>query len=458
MRFGTKVAAVLVGLALAGVLAAPLAAQAAPAIGVDDVVVALGLASEPADYVVLVDTSGSMNQGGRYRAVRRELRKLLSSLDADDRVSLLAFSTTATRRYRGKVGTNPDKILATLPASATGDHTDIGAAIEGGMTELESTDTHRLAALILITDGELDTLPGAKYAKVDSSAWKKLKARATKLAKDHDVAAYAVSLMATTDADLLKRVLPQASEVSATEVGTRFAQVADDLVRLRATKALKSELAAPITVAWTGDLGAAGAGGSVPVQLDISSSYPHVPVVLSDLTLVAPAGLTVAVSGLPGKVSLKPGGTATVQAQLTLTGARRSNAAITLAAKVTSPWSRVLAKDLGVEFAPAIEGAAKVPAASIAITLLPTLLPTIGSAAAPLALGLLVLALVVLVGRTLLTPRMSGVLSFTRNGRLLADVVVTGRRAKLVAPVGVTELAGLAGGMVGAKGPARGQR
>ena len=452
MRFSTKLASALLALALPSLLAAPIAAQAAPAVGVDDVVGSLGLASEPADYVVLVDTSGSMNQGGRYPAVRRELRRLLSSLDSDDRVSLLAFGSTASRRYRGKVGNNPETILAKLPASATGNHTDIGAAIEGGLTELESADTHRLAALILITDGELDTSPGAKYANVHSSAWRKLKTRATTLARDHDVAAYAVSLMATTDAALLKKVLPQASEVRATEVGTRFAQVGDDLVRLRAAKALRDELAAPITVAWAGDLGAVTAGGGpVPIQLHITSPYPHVPVVLTSMAAQAPAGLIVAVSGLPENLSLKPGGSATVMAEMTVTGSPSADATVVLTAKVTSPWSNVLEKDLGVQFIPTIVGATTLPPAPIKLP--PTLLPTVGAIAIILALG----AIALLLGRTLLTPRIGGVLSFSRNGRLIADVVVRGRRAKLVAPAGVTELAGLTGALVGARGTSRGQ-
>jgi hypothetical protein len=444
---------VLLGLAVTGLMAAPQVARAAPAVGVDDVVGALGLASEPADYVVLVDTSGSMNQGGRYRAVHSQLRKLLSSLDSDDRVSLLAFSSSVDRRYRGVVGNHPDTILAKLPASANGNHTDIGAALAGGLAELERADTHRLTALILITDGELDTLPGAKYAKVGSPAWKKLKSRATALAKDHEVAAYAVSLMATTDAGLMKKVLPQASEVSASEVGTRFGQVAGDLVQLRAAKALKDELAAPITVAWKGDLGAALANGSaVPVELSITSPYPHVPVVLSDLGLRAPEGLTISVSGLPDTLALEPGRTATATAQVTVTGTAGTNASVSLVAKVASPWGRVLEKDFGLTFAPAIEGAT--PVAPAPIKLPPSLIPIVGATAAVLV-GALLILLILLVVRMLLTPAMNGVLTFSKDGREIAEIVVRGRRVKLIPPSGATALVGLAGSASGVRGGVR---
>ena len=447
MRFSAKLAGALLGLPGAGLLAAPVVAQAAPPVDVEQVVAALGLASEPADYVLLVDTSGSMNQGGRYPKVRNQLRELLSGLDSDDRVSLLTFDSKVVERYRGDVGTSPDAVLAHLPASASGKYTDIGAAIDGGLVQLESPDTHRLAALILITDGVMDTVPTAKYADVDSASWKKLKTRAANLEKGHELAAYAVSLISTTDAGLLKKAVPLAREVSADEVGTRFARLADDLVHLQAAKALKDELATPITVAFTRDLGAALAdGATVPLQLDISSPYPHVPVVLSDLELRPTDGLQLEVTGLPDKISLDPGATSAATVLVGVRGgAAGSNATISLAAKVSSPWSKVLAKDLGLEFAPAIEGAAAVPLAPIKIP--PTLLPLVGGDVVVLVGALLALMVV----RMILTPAMNGVLTFSRDGREVADIVLRGRRSKLAVPQGAAELVGLSGSARGSR-------
>ena len=446
MRFSATLAGALLGLAGAGLLLAPMAAQATPAVGLDEVVEALGLASEPADYVLLVDTSGSMKAGGRYEQVREQLRKLLTGLDSDDRLSLLTFDSTVVKRYRGDVGANPDAVLAHLPATASGDRTDIGAAIDGGLTQLESADTHRLAALILITDGLMDTVPTAKYAKVDSASWKKLKSRAAGLEKSHDLAAYAVSLTTATDAGLLKKVVPQATEVSADEVGTRFAQVAGDLVQLQAAKALKDELAAPITVALTGDLGAALANGTtVPLRLDISSPYQHVPVVLSHLSLQGADGLQLVVTGLPDLISVEPGATATATAQVGVTGSAGSGSTVALSAKVSSPWSKVLERDLGLTFAPAVEGTAIVPPAPIGMP--PTLLPLAGGSAALVLAALLVF----LVARMVTTPPMDGVLTFTRAGRDIAEIVLRGRRAKLAVPVGAPELVGLTGSASGSR-------
>jgi len=450
VRFSAKFAGALLGLAGAGLLVAPVAAQAAPSVDVDQVVAALGLASEPADYVLLVDTSGSMKQDGRYSRMRKQLRKLLAGLDADDRISLLTFDSTVVKRYRGGVGTNPDAVLSHLPATANGDYTDIGAAIDGGLTQLESADTHRLAALILITDGVMDTLPNSKYAKVDSASWKKLKTRAESLGRDHELAAYAVSLISTTDAKLLKTAVPQASEVSADEVGTRFAEVAGDLVRLQAAAALKDELTAPIKVALTGNLGTALAdGATVPLQLDISSAYPHVPVVLGDLKLQASDGLQLVVTGLPETISLEPGATANATVQVGITGSANANSTVSLSATVSSPWGEVLEKDLGLAFAPAIEGTAAVPPAPIKLP--PALLPIVGGVAA-LLVGVVLAFLIV---RMALTPPMNGVLTFTKYGREVADIVLQGRRQKLAAPAGAPELVGLSGSASGARGAVR---
>lgn len=173
----------------------------------------------------------------------------MAGLDSDDRVFLLTFDTKVTPRFRGVVGKKPTAVLAKLPRKASGKHTDIGAAIAAGLTELEKADTHRLAALILITDGKVDA-PGSTYSNSRSAAWKALQGRAAALGTNHQVAAYAVALQASTDAGLLKQAFPQASEVGASQVGARFAQVGGDLVRLQAAQALKDELGHPIP--WSG--------------------------------------------------------------------------------------------------------------------------------------------------------------------------------------------------------------
>jgi hypothetical protein len=106
----------------------------------------------------------------------------------------------------------------------------------------------------------------------------------------------------------------------------------------------------------------------------------------------------------------------------------------------------VLEKDLGLTFTPAIEGATAVPPAPIKLP--PALLPTVGGVVA-LLLGAVLAFLLV---RMALTRPMDGVLTFTRDGREIADIVLRGRRQKLAVPAGTTELVGLSGSASGARG------
>lgn len=408
-------------------------------IGVDEVVSALGLEPEPADYVVLVDTSGSMNAGGRYAKVRSELGKLVRGLDPDDRVSLLSFDSKVSPRFRGAVGTHPDAVVSKLPKKAAGKHTDIGAAIAAGLTQLEKPDTHRQAALILITDGKIDA-PGSKYKNAGSSAWKDLQDRASALEADHQVAAYAVALQASTDAGLLKQVFPQASEVSAAQVGTRFAEVGADLVRLQAAAALTDELATPISVVWHGDLGQALAEGEpVDAELIFTSPYPHVPVTLTDVTPKVPEGLDVTISGLPEEIALQPGQSVTVPVRIAVSGSAGWGTSVGLTATVSSPWQAALTDQLGVAFAPSIEGTVAVAAAPVKLP--PALLPTVGA----VAVGVLALIAVLWLVRFLLAPPMDGLLTVRSGERELADIPVRGHRMKVSAPAAAIDLTGLTG-------------
>ncbi len=456
MKLSAPIRAGMVGsvvAAAAGCLLAAAPAVAAPRVDVEEVVAALGLSSEPADYVVLVDTSGSMNQGGRYETVRRELRTMVGSLDSDDRVSLVTFDATAVPRFRGVVGGDPEAVVSRLPARAEGQRTDIGAAIAAGLTELQRPDTHRLAALILITDGKADTAEGSDYAKAGSKAWKKLRKRADALAERHQVAGYAVSLQSSTDAGLLKKVLPGASEIGAADVGRRFADLGGDLAKLQAARALEDELAQPITVEWFGDLSAAvSTRASVPLRLVFRSPYAHVPVELSDFTVRASDGVSVVLSGLPRSLSLPPGGTQTVEVGAVVSGRLGSAGSAELGATVSTPWSQVLTDDLGVEFGPALAATVEVPPAPLEIP------PAAVASAGLLAGGLVVVAMLAWVAQALTTPRMDGVLTVRRAGRQLADIVVKGRRAKLVPPPAATELAGLTGSISGARAAVRGQK
>jgi Mg-chelatase subunit ChlD len=123
-------------------------AAAAPA---DDVYAALGVDKVPADYIVMVDISGSMQQSGRYAAVKDSLRAFLAALAPDDQVELGTFADKATIVRQGPVGRSVDEVVAALPATATGARTDIGAAIEAALAQLERPGAPAVATDVLLT-------------------------------------------------------------------------------------------------------------------------------------------------------------------------------------------------------------------------------------------------------------------------------------------------------------------
>src|SRR3954453_1642467 len=109
----------------------------------------LGVDSVPADYVVLVDTSGSMAGNGRYSNVRRVLAGFLSGLAPSDYVALYTFDTSPQRRYGGSAA-NRDAVLDALPGGPTPNgKTDIGLGIEQALNELNRSGAAGIATVVL---------------------------------------------------------------------------------------------------------------------------------------------------------------------------------------------------------------------------------------------------------------------------------------------------------------------
>src|SRR5437764_4509107 len=121
-------------LALVGCLLWALA-PAGPAAAADgqateqQVLAALNVDGISADYVILIDTSGSMEDGHLYQGVQNALRPLLSALSPKDFLSLATFDTTPNLYFDGPVRADGADALNRLPATADGPYTDIGQAI-----------------------------------------------------------------------------------------------------------------------------------------------------------------------------------------------------------------------------------------------------------------------------------------------------------------------------------------
>ncbi|MFD8088343.1 vWA domain-containing protein [Kitasatospora sp. NPDC059722] len=400
---------------------------------------ALGLEHQPADYVVLVDTSPSMTQQGRYGTVRQTLQTFLSGLTGADHVALYTFDTTVVARYIGAAG-NPTDILSRLPAapSANGD-TDIGAALNAALGELERSDALPIASVVLMTDGENAPAAGSAYPVAATSTWTAaLHARAAKLAGHTDLVGYALPLATgATGAELLRQVVADTRELvpgSIQDLGSYLQRAGED-TRLRQARAmLAPDHGQGVTVSWSGpptlDLGKGEATGT----LSFTSHAARLPLSVDGIA-VSVAGHPFEVSGLPSSLILSPRSTQDIPVRITgrLDGGlltpqhvEHTSATVKVTGTVGSPWQPALAPDLQLDIPPALQ---------------PAGLPVdvsgqVGSAATlPLLIGLplLVLLVLVLAWLRVYRPALNGVLLIEPafGEQIPEHVPLTGRRVQL---------------------------
>ncbi|MEV7028289.1 vWA domain-containing protein, partial [Kitasatospora sp. NPDC093558] len=377
---------------------------------------ALGLDHQPADYVVLVDTSPSMTQQGRYGTVRQTLQTFLSGLTSADHVALYTFDTTVVAHYIGTAG-DPAGILSHLPAvpSANGD-TDIGAALNAALGELERSDALPIASVVLMTDGENAPAAGTAYPVAATAAWTAaLHARAAKLAGHTDLVGYALPLATgATGSQLLRQVVADTRELvpgSIQDLGAYLQRAGDDIRLRQARRLLAPDVGQGVTVAWSGpdtiDLSTGEATGT----LSFASHTARLPLSVDGVGVSVPGG-RIQVSGLPSTVLLSPGSTQSFPVRvtggfdgglLTPQHVRHETAGLEVTGTVGSPWQPVLGSDVQLNTPPKVQPAVLQVALS----------GRVGSAAAlPLLVGVPVLVLLVLVVAWLRVyrPALNGVL------------------------------------------------
>lgn len=396
---------------------------------------ALRVDTVSADYVLMIDTSSSMAEDGRYSRVRAAAQPFLAALSPKDHLSLLTFDTAPDLRYSAVVGSSAASALHVLPPQAAGRGTDIGAALDAGLTELERPGASEVAALIVITDGKIDAA-GSPYADVNAAAWGGLRSHAEALARHKTLVSFALALTDTTDASVVKQVLPSTLVVSlpADQVPPFLQRVKDRVRIAKATKLLDEDRGGRVTATWIGSLGNLDLKhGSISLQLRLTSTYRHLPVTLTGLTGQVAGLASARVGGLPGTVELKPGRTVTLPAVLhypspggfhfpakTIPVSGR----LQLAAGVETPWQAQL-EDLGVPVSPKLDKVAAPLGGTATIGLTVTRLVLYALA------GLALLLLLGGWGRSV-GPRLRGVLAVSRDGAAVLDAVaLRGRRAKL---------------------------
>ncbi|MBE1491918.1 vWA domain-containing protein [Plantactinospora soyae] len=338
-------------------LGAPVPGRADPA-ATERIYEQLGVQEVAADYVVLVDVSGSLRTGNLYAALKTGLRNLFAALAPKDEVTVVTFAERAVQVWRQPAGESPDAIVAKLPPVANGAYTDIGLALESAVRVLRRPEAPSIGTVILLTDGRHDPKPGSRYPVESGYAWNQLTKAAGGLEKDA-LSAYAIPLAGGTSAHLLKKVFgTRASVLPTTNPDQIGARLAEPKQRVRAAKAqelLAGDLARNVSVQWPGQLGRLDAGSN-ELTATLRSQNDHLPLTVTDLAVGTTCGATVT-STLDGDpVELPPGGSAPVRLTVDWNPGDRSwkpsevvrqQCALTLTGRVGTPWAAFLADELG---------------------------------------------------------------------------------------------------------------
>ncbi|MYY01551.1 vWA domain-containing protein [Streptomyces sp. ATexAB-D23] len=438
-RYGARCAALLAAALLAATPATTAhAAPAAPDPTRAEIYRALRLDQEPADYVILVDTSGSMTQEGRYNTVRSTLRPFLDGLTPEDHVALFTFDSRTEARYVGEAG-DTSKIIAALPGSPDPDgDTDIGAALDAALKEVARDDASPVASIVLLTDGEHRPAAHSRYPKASGPAWNDLNERAESVAGHTELAGYAIPLGGgATGAGLLGNVVPDTTVLrpdGIQDLGAYLSRAGDRTRARKAARLLAPDIGKGVTATWQNDGETDLSDGSATAKLTLRSTTARLPLTVTGLhASVTDPDLTV--RRLPDHLTLEPGASRTYEIELSgrpQAGAlpyrrtEHTRATLRLTGKVTSAWQRPLAPDVRLKTPQSVRVAkAELP-----------LRATVGSTA---FLPALAAALVLIAGagwlawRRVSRPPLRGVLLLSTpfGGPLPERIVLQGRRMTL---------------------------
>jgi Mg-chelatase subunit ChlD len=416
-------AAVVVAVVVVAALLGVAPASAAPAATEEEVYRALSIDEVAAEYVVLIDTSSSMQQGvDLYGAVKASLRGFLAALSPTDDVVLVTFDSEAAVRYHGKVGAVPDDLLGKLPPAAAGTSTDIGRALESAVTILRESAAP-IATVVMFTDGQHDPPQGSPYPFPSGESWNRLSRSAAEIKKEALIG-YSVPLRGESDAGLLKTIVPGATVLNVSSVGELTRDLEAPKQASRAAKArnkLGDDPHRGVTIEWPSKQLRNLSAGENRTHVTFRSATSRIPLEVGDLTVKSSDG-RMRVRLETNRVTLKPGERKSVGLVVSWDAGtydwapfdlRRIRAEVTLAGNVDSPWSTVLKQNIQATFAPPLEGVTE---------------PVDGAAQR----GRLAVWVVVLVAAALaaavLVVRRQRLDSPVMSGRLLASSPTTGRQ------------------------------
>lgn len=287
----TRFAAVLAVTLLVALSPSPAAAEPATPTRAE-IFAALGADKVPADYVVLLDTSGSMRAENRYASAVQSLGGLFEALSPDDRVALYTFDDAVYPQYLG-----PSRPAAELtgklpPAPNPTGSTDLGRAMAAVLDELQRDGAAPVANVVLVTDGAHDPAAGSPYLDPASPAWTTLRQR-TKQEGGPARTVYAVPLGdGTSGAAVVKSVFDGTVVLKPADVQNLREYLNRSKGRVEIEKArslLRGDIGAAVQAQWT--IGPVS-DGQAQVSVKLTSTAEHVPLEIENVRLEADDGAT----------------------------------------------------------------------------------------------------------------------------------------------------------------------
>lgn len=235
-----------------------------------------------ADFVIVLDTSGSMREGGLFEQVVQAVATFIEALSPEDYLSILAFDSHV--RYLvipQEIGTEKNtlqqRILSLPPPS--GQKTDIGAALEKTVDELNRPNANPLQFVVFITDGKHDPPKESKYPTALHENFSLLKEKAKRTLFDHVIAVTGLGLNRSTDIELLRKVFEDAMPLTVDKTGLASffsrlkAEIKISKLRLQVIQELKRG-GISIVLLEEGKK-RIKAGGKTSIRFQLKSNYEH---------------------------------------------------------------------------------------------------------------------------------------------------------------------------------------
>jgi len=249
------------------------------------------------DFLIVLDTSGSMRKDGLFIKVKQAISMFISLLQPGDYLSIIAFDNhprylvipqeifrEVIYRYTGRKDTYKLRQAILQLPEPTGQKTDIGAALERTVSELNRPDANKLQFVFFITDGKHEPTENSKYPTLTHANWELLRQKAERTLFDHEIAVTSLGLNQYTDISLLRIVFPEAVPLTVDEKGlySFFARLKAELkmrkLRLQVLDELKRGKIEIVPNSLCN--GRLKAGGTASFQFKLKSLYEHLDTVV----------------------------------------------------------------------------------------------------------------------------------------------------------------------------------